>query len=253
MGHENNEGEIDLRELLYLLKSRVIIILLVVVLCGIGGFMGSRFLLTPKYSSMAKIYVLSKSDLSVSLADLQLGTSLTTDYIELIESRPVLEQVIKNLGLNMGYQSLLSNMSIVNPIDTRILNITVTYTDAKVAKSIVDELVNVSKKEIASIMKVDEPTIISPAYLEEQKVSPSNTKNAAIAAILGFSVTAGVIIFRHIMDDKVKVSEDITRYLRLHTLAMIPDDMEGKRAKKKRILGKHKQHRRGRINDECGT
>ncbi len=233
MTQEREDVEIDLREILYLLRSKAVIILLVTILCGVGGFLGSRFLITPQYSSTAKIYVLTKSDMAISLTDLQIGTSLTSDYIELIESRPVMEQVITNLGLHMDYKELLSIIAIDNPIDTRMLNITVTYTDAKVARSIVDDLVKVAKKQIATIMQVDEPTIVSPAYLEEQKVSPSNTKNAILAAILAFCITAGLFILLYVLDDKVKNSEDVTKYLGLHTLAMIPDDIEGKSSKKK--------------------
>ncbi len=233
MTQEREDVEIDLREIFYLLRSKAVIILLVTILCGVGGFLGSRFLITPKYSSTAKIYVLTKSDMAISLTDLQIGTSLTSDYIELIESRPVMEEVITNLGLHMNYKELLSIVAIDNPIDTRMLNITVTYTDAKVAKSIVDDLVRVVTKNIEKIMQVDKPTIVSPAYLEEQKVSPSNTKNAIIAAILAFCITAGLFILLYILDDKVKNSEDVTKYLGLHTLAMIPDDIEGESTKKK--------------------
>ena len=230
--HEN-EVEIDLREIFYLLTSKAVVILFVTLICGIGAYLGSRFLIAPKYSSTAKIYVLTKTDMSLSLADLQIGTSLTSDYIELIESRPVMEEVIKDLGLQMNYKELTECIDINNPTDTRMLNITATYTDAKVAKSIVDDLVKVAKSKIAEVMQVDEPSLVSPAYLEEQKVSPSNTKNAVIAAVLGFVLTAGLFIVLHIMDDKVTDSEDITKYLGLNTLAMIPDDIEGKSTNKK--------------------
>ncbi len=233
MSQEHKEVEIDLREIFYLLRSKAVVILFVTIICGIGAYLGSRFLIAPKFSSTAKIYVLTKSDMSLSLSDLQIGTSLTSDYMELIESRPVMEQVIEDLGLQMDYKGLLESISIDNPTDTRILNITATYTDARVAKSIVEDLVAVAKKKIAQVMQVDEPAIVSPAYLEEQKVSPSNAKNAILAVILAFCVTAGIYILLYIMDDKVKSSEDITKYLGLHTLAMIPDDIEGNSTKKK--------------------
>lgn len=41
-----------------------------------------------------------------SLADIQTGTSLTNDYMVIVEGRPVLEQVIENLGLDETYSSL---------------------------------------------------------------------------------------------------------------------------------------------------
>ncbi len=224
MKQERDEMEIDLRQIFYLLRSKAAIIILVTVIAGVSAYLGSRFLITPKYSSTAKIYVLTKSDMSISLSDLQIGTSLTSDYIELIESRPVLEQVIEELNLHMGYRDLLSLISIKNPTDTRILNITVVYNDAIIAKSIVDNLVAVAKKKIASVMQVGEPATVSPAYLETGKISPSNVKNGFSVAMLAFCLTAGFFIVLYIMDTKVKLSEDIEKYLGLHTLALIPDD-----------------------------
>ena len=49
------------------------------------------------------VYVLSKETTLTSLADLQIGSQLTKDYSVMITSRPVLEQVIENQGLNMTY------------------------------------------------------------------------------------------------------------------------------------------------------
>ena len=62
--------------------------------------------MTPIYSSTSSILVLSKETTLTSLADLQLGASLTSDYTVLITSTPVLEQVISNLDLDMKAEDL---------------------------------------------------------------------------------------------------------------------------------------------------
>ena len=56
---------------------------------------------------------------------MQLGTQLTKDYAELINSRYVLEAVIQELGLNMEYKDLLKKIDVTTPSDTRIVSITV--------------------------------------------------------------------------------------------------------------------------------
>ena len=61
------------------------------------------FLIKPTYQSTAKLYVVSASDDSiVNLQDLNIGSSLTKDYEDLILSYPVLDQVIEKLGLKKG-------------------------------------------------------------------------------------------------------------------------------------------------------
>ncbi|MDO5522257.1 MAG: Wzz/FepE/Etk N-terminal domain-containing protein [bacterium] len=227
MKPEHDEIEIDLRELFYVLKSKIAIILAVTAICGIGMAIYTSFVIEPKYSSTSKIYVMSKGDSALSLSDLNLSTGLTADYVELIESRPVMEQVINNLNLSMKYEELLSLVSITNPADTRILHITVTYTDALVAEKLANDIVAVAQKSISSIMNTDEPSIVESAISTGQKVSPNNMKNTLIAVIIGLLLSCGVIVLVHILDDTVKSPEDVERYLGLNTLAMIPDDMDG--------------------------
>ena len=100
---ENDEIEIDLKELFGVLKSKILVILLTTVLF-IGLFGGvTKFLLTPMYSSTAQLYVVSKDGLS-QLSDLTMGTQLTQDYMEIVKTRTVLDKVIKNLNLDLPYR-----------------------------------------------------------------------------------------------------------------------------------------------------
>ena len=122
---ENDEIEIDLRELFLALKKRIVAILLTTVIFGGVSALITTFAITPKYSSSAQLYVMSKSGIS-QLTDLTLGTQLTQDYMVIVKTRPVLEQVIKDLGLNLDYKELEKKITVENPTDTRIMEIKVT-------------------------------------------------------------------------------------------------------------------------------
>ena len=100
--NERDEIEIDLVELFYVLWGHVWLILSIGLFCALSCFALSKFVIAPTYKSTTKIYILNKSDSSsVTYSDVQLGTQLTKDYTELINSRYVLEAVIQELGLNM--------------------------------------------------------------------------------------------------------------------------------------------------------
>ena len=93
MNHEqmNDEMEIDLLDLGYMLLDKWHYLLL----CLLAGALllnaFSFFFIEPTYESTSKLYVVSTSDDSVvNLSDLNLGTSLTADYEELMLSYPVL-------------------------------------------------------------------------------------------------------------------------------------------------------------------
>ncbi|MDO5293773.1 MAG: Wzz/FepE/Etk N-terminal domain-containing protein [bacterium] len=241
MNSEQDVNEIDLIEMLHILRRRLVIIISVTVIFGLAGALVSYYMIEPKYASISKIYVMSKSDASFSLSDLDLSTGLTADYAELIKSRTVMEQVIKDLHLTMDYDELLSLVTITNPKDTRMLSIKVTYTDPVLAKEIANDIVAVSQKSIKDIMHTDEPSVVEPAISTGQKVSPNITKNTLLATLLGLFISCGIIIVGYLLDDTVKTADDVERYLGLNTLGMIPDEDEKKRnSKKKKNKGKKK-------------
>lgn len=144
----DDEVEIDLLEIFRALKKRILLVLMVALIGGCIGAATTQFLMTPIYSSTSSMLVLSKETTLTSLADLQLGASLTSDYTVLITSTPVLEQVITNLNLDMTAEDLKKDVTINNPTDTRILEITVDNADSTMAKKIVDEIVTVSSSYI---------------------------------------------------------------------------------------------------------
>lgn len=219
---DRDEIEIDLVELIRVLWSRIWMIILATAL-GLGIAAGVTMLFVkPMYTSTSTMYVLTKSTSITSLADVQMGTQLTKDYIVVITSRPVVEQVIENLGLDMSYEQLKESISVTNPTDTRFLEITVENHDAFLAKKIVDELADVSAKSMAKVMDTQAPNIMDYGQIAVSPSSPSLVKNSVIGAMIGFVIMCAIIIVMYLMNDSIKTSDDIERYLGLNTLGLIP-------------------------------
>lgn len=217
----DDEIEIDLRELFLALKKKIAWILLTaVVFAGAAGLI-TKFAMTPVYSSSAQLYVMSKGGIS-QLTDLTMGTQLTQDYMVIVKTRPVLEQVIEDLHLDMDYKELGSKITVENPSDTRIMQITVTDKDPEVAKDITQDLAEVTADTVAKKMDVKSPTIIEKAYKAENPDSPSLKKNVVIGALLGFILMAAVIVIQYLMNDTILKEEDIEKYLGINTLAQLP-------------------------------
>ena len=105
MEERYEETEIDLVEVFHALVAKIWLIILLAAL-GFGMMVGYTMLFVkPTYSSSSTIYILTKTTSITSLADFQIGTQLTQDYKVIITSRPVLEEVIQNLGLNTTYDA----------------------------------------------------------------------------------------------------------------------------------------------------
>ena len=231
---ENDESEIDLREVDEVLKSRSLVILATTVIFIAVSAGVTRFMITPMYSSTAQLYVISSTDLS-QLTNLTMGTQLTQDYMEIVTTRGVVNKVIDNLGLDLDYEEMLDKITVENPADTRIMEISVSDPDPEEAMEITQELAEVTADTVSSKMDVKAPTIIEDAYLADEPDSPSMLRNVAIGGLLGLILSAGVFIIQFIMNDTIRREDDIEKYLGINTLAKLPlASGEKKRTKKVR-------------------
>ena len=214
--------EIDLVELFYAIISRWTIILLSTVVIATIAYCYGRFMVTPIYSSNSALYVLSKSTSITSMADIQVGANLTNDYMVVIKGRPVLEQVIENLGLDMNYDRLKNKVDVKNESNTRILTISVSDPDIKTAKVIADEIANVSSSFISEKMDQDPPTILQYGYTDTKRVNRSPNSYALIGAFAGFIISVPLAVLLYLLNDKIMTPEDLEKKTGLNTLATLP-------------------------------
>jgi capsular polysaccharide biosynthesis protein len=252
---ENNTDDeivINLKDIAYLLRKKLWIIILATVIGASVAGIATKLFIQPIYTSTAKLYIVSKDTTLTSLADLQLGTQLTQDYMVLVKSRPVVNQVIENLELDSSYNEMLNMITLSNPSDTRILEITVKNSDPFMAKEIVDEFAHVSKMQIAKIMNMDEPTIVEDGFMESFPTSPNTKKNVVIGALVGIFLSCTIIILIYMLDDTIKSSEDVEKYLGLNTIGIIPIDTStlkiaeaDRRSKRKRKKMKNAKKKNG--------
>ncbi len=230
------ENEIDLLELFYVVLHKWKMIVLSLLLTGACGCLISVFLITPQYESTSVLYVLSKSTSITSLADIQMGSSLTNDYVEVVTSRPIIEQVIQNLGLtDETYETLKKKVSIDNPTNTRLLKITVRDPQPEMAKAIADELADVSKSFISIKMDQAAPTVTQYGYADGEPVTPNTVKNTVLGALIGAVLAIGVVIVSFLLNDTIMTTDDIEKKLGMTVLASIPMDeaeFDGKKSKK---------------------
>lgn len=219
---ESDEETIDLLELLYALLGKWREIAAATVACALIAAIGVLFFVTPKYQASSTIYVISRKDSAINISDLQIGTALTDDYIQVFHMWEVQEKVISNLDLPYTYNQLDGMLSVTNASNTRMLEITVTSESAQEAADIANEYAEVVRDYIAKKMATDKPSIMSTALVPTVPVSPNKTKSILLGALLGFVVSAGVIVVITLLDDTYKTTEDIKKYTGLVTMAVIP-------------------------------
>ena len=218
----DDEIEIDLGEIFHLLLNKLWVIILCFIVGGVIGFAGTKILVTPQYSASSMIYILPKTRSVTSLAEM--GSQLTSDFGILAKSRPVIEEVNKNLKLDYSYEQLASMVQATNQSDTRILRFTVTDTDPIEAKKIANELANVAAERVAYVMSSDKPKIVEEAAVPKSPSSPNTKKNASVVALVFAFAAAAIIVLRYLLNDTIQNEDDVKKYLGLHMLAAIPTE-----------------------------
>ena len=241
--------EIDLVELLGVILHNLWIIIVSGVIVAAVALLVSYFIITPKYESVTKIYVISKTNAdTMTYSDLQAGSTLTKDYKELVKSRPVLEEVLAETGIDVELKDLEEQITVEVPTDTRIVSITVEDKDPYEARIIADSVRIAASKHIQEVMDTEAVNVVEEASLPIEKSSPSILKNTAIGYAVGLFLAIAIVIINYIMDDTIKTPDDVEKFLGVSVLGSIPysendlsDKAEMERYEKKKKQRKKKQ------------
>lgn len=222
---------IDLVEVFQVIWQWLWLIVLVALACGTAAYAFSKFVLPEEFESTTKIYVLDKSgaggtNSQSTYSDLQVGMQLTKDYVELIKSRTVLEAVMKDNHLDQTYtyEQFAETVNVQTPADTRIVTITVTNHDPALAQKLADDIRKRSGELIIDTMQIDAVNTYEKANYPDRKSAPSCGRWAVVAALIGALAVSAVVIARYLLDDTIKTSDDVEKYLGLSNLALIPFD-----------------------------
>ena len=237
--------EINLWEIALYLFHWLWLLAVAGLVAGAIAFSYSAFILTPMYTSTTKVYILSKqgNDDKMTYSDTQLANNITKDFKEMIKSRTVVERVIQELNLNESYGSLSGRISVSNATDTREVGISVKDADPKKAQLLANAIRDVAAEHIREVMDLEAVNVVDEANLPTSPSEPSKKKYTLIGVLIGVVICAGVLILRFYLDDSIKSSDDIEKYLGLSTLASIPVFESEEDAKKKKKKARKQQQK----------
>lgn len=231
MDYKSDEVTIDLMELVTQLWRHLPILLLSAILGAALGFGVSKFVLTPEYEATALMIVNTRQDTSANVTSDQINsaTKLVETYSIIIKSDTVLQQVIDNLHLNMTYAQLSEKVSVAAVNSTQVMKVTVVDPSVSTAKAICEQITLLAPDLIVESVEAGSVKVISQAKGNADPVSPNVMRNTVVACLVAFMLCAGVIIVRMLLDNKINTEADVTKYLDLPVLGVIPDYEGGKK------------------------
>lgn len=228
MDNEENEV-IDLTEILSAVRQHLLELIFVTLAAALVGFMASKFLMTPKYDSSALMIVNTRQDVNANVTSDQINsaTKLVSTYSIIIKSDTVLQQVIDNLGLNLTYAQLNKRVTVAAVDDTQVMKITVQSDSPEWARQVCEQIITVAPDVIKEAVEAGSVKVISNASLATEPVSPNIKKNTMLAAAVGFVLVIGIIVLQVLLDNKINTEEDVTKYLDMTVLGVIPQYDQG--------------------------
>lgn len=247
MGTDNEqEYEIDLKEIAIAILDRIWIVISVGIACALLVGIITKVFITPMYTSTTKLYVINKqnSDNNITYTDLQTGNLLTNDYIIQVKGTKVLSQVISELNLTDTEDELASRITVSNPENSRFIVISVSDKDPVVAQQIASCVAEVSSDVVKEVMDLEKVNVAEEANLPLEESSPNLKKNVLLGGAAGVFVSLLLIVVFYLLNDRIRTPEDVKRYLGLNTLGQIPILENSGNTKRKQ---RHKKHN---VDDE---
>ena len=219
--------EIDLLELLFFLKKKLVVILAVFLIFGIAGFVGTKWFVPTTYTTDTRMYVLSRSnENSMLTSDFQIANYVMNDYKELITGQNVTKEVVSRLGLKMTPNALSAKIVVTSPANTRVLQISITDENPRLAAQIANTVRDVAATQIEQIMDASTVRTVYEAEVPRTPSGPNIKRNTLQAAFVGLVIALCTYTAIFLLDDSIRTEEDVTRYLGLGTLGVIPTSAE---------------------------
>ena len=217
--------EINIKDLLNYFLTKLWLLIIIVLGVLIIGNAYSLFIKVPLYQSKTKLVLVSESNAQTGMTqnDVMLNNNLVATYSEMIKSRDILKQVIKNLGLkDESTESLSNKINVSTTANTQTIIISVSDTDGKTAKLICDEVARVFTKEIVKIYRLDNVHVYEKAIVSNSPYNMNIAKDNVIYLLLGIVVGGGIIFLFFFFDTTIKSSEDIEEKMELNLLGIVP-------------------------------
>lgn len=212
---------IDLIGLFFAVLEKFWVVMICALLgAGVMGILSSGSVTT--YTATSKLFIVDTSSGRIDFTNLQLGSVLTLDYQEVFKTWEVHEMVLEELNLSHTYEQMQSILTITNPEDTRILYITVSYPDAKLAADIANAYAKSAKEFIINTMRGEEPSNFSIALEPSYGHSVSVSSRILIGFVLGSVLAIGVLTLLFVLDDRPRSPEEIQEYGSIPTLSVFP-------------------------------
>jgi len=220
------ELELDLRDIFYIIRKRMKMIVLITLACTILSGVVSFFVLKPVYEAKTSVIVgkmQAADQTSTQYNDVLLYQKLIKTYMEIAKSRIVAEEAYTAMGYKYSVEQIQKAVQVSTQTDTQILVIKAQngdpYEAVKICTAVSDAFINQSKIVLPTGGDIQ---VMDRAKVPETPVKPNKAMNIAIAFLIGLMGSMGLAFVLEFMDRTIKTEDDISRFVGIPILGIIP-------------------------------
>ena len=201
----------------YRLILRNLKMVMVSTLLGILAAAGITFVQTPSYQADIQLFVSTPSS-AVDIGALAQGSSFSQQrvisYAQIINGPGTLNPVIQSLHLPYTEQQLSKRVRASAPINTVLIDVTVSDTNPQRAADIANAIGNqfsatASSLESSGGSSTVKVSMVKNAITPSKPASPKKAINILLGIILGFGIGIALSILRQIFDNTIKNDLDL--------------------------------------------
>lgn len=178
--------------------------------------------MSDEYTASTSMYILARSDSpqgNVSNNDFSTSQLIANDIAELAQSERVTSSTESALGLDD-----LSDytVSVAGESTTRLINVTVTGPNAKMAADVANEIASNTSQVAQEVMSVDFIKVVDKAKPAKKPSGPNRPKLMLLAAAGGLMVVIGYLLVQDAVDTRIRNAQDAEETLGLPVIGRIP-------------------------------
>ena len=224
--------EINLIKIFEIILRLWWVVLIFAIIGSLIAFSISTFLMTPMYTSSAKVYVSGSERVEgsgVSINDINVSQRLVSTYIEILCGNEFLAVVAD--AYNEKYDDIVdvtageikANIVMDSANETEILKIEYKATSPEKAQNLLEVLLDNSQAEITRVMSGCKVSVVDNATRPTSPSSPNIRQNTFIGLFLGIVLGVVVIFMRELFDTRIKDDEDLKTRYNIPVLGIIPN------------------------------
>ena len=200
-----------------------------------AGALAYSLAATPLYQAKAQVFVSAQdgSDISAMTQGGSFIQQRVKSYTDLVTSPRVLQPVVDDLHLATTAESLAQEVSATSPLDTFLIEISVTDPNSERSRDIANAIATTLPKLIAELEtplgEAKSPVKVSrtrAAVTPSVPVSPRTKLNLALGLMVGLGLGVGLAVLRDSLDKTIKSKDHAQEAAQAPVLTTVGDDPE---------------------------